>query len=110
MFSSKGSPEVTLQDVPPVALNTRVHFTATIRGFPKYQSVIWKKDNEEIGINNPKFERNDDHSVLYIKNVKKEDEGIYTIEAINELGNGQSSQELKVIGGKNAYFIKLLKD
>lgn len=91
---------MTLQDVPSVALHTRVHFTATIRGFPKYQSIIWKKDNEDIDINNPKFERNDDSTVLYIKNVKKEDEGIYTIEAINELGNGQSSQELKVIGGK----------
>lgn len=100
----EGSPEVDLQKVPLVDLNTRVELKATIRGFPRYHSVIWKKDEKNIDTTNPKYvtseDSNKNYAVLCIKSVKKEDGGKYTIEVQNQLGKGQSSQKLDIKGGK----------
>lgn len=92
-------------DVKPHAnLNERLEFKATIRSVPKYVKVIWKKDNEDIDITDPKYETsedtNDNSVILCIKAVKMEDEGIYTIEVYNEFGKEQKSQQLEIIGGK----------
>lgn len=103
-LTSTGSPEVDLQKVPQVDLNTRVELKATIRGFPRYHSVIWKKDEKNIDTTNPKYETSEDsnknYAVLCIKSAKKEDGGKYTIEVQNQLGKGQSSQKLDIRGGK----------
>lgn len=103
-LTSTGVPEVNLQQVPKVALNTRVDLKATIRGFPRYQNVVWKKDKKNIDTTDPKYETSEDsdknYAVLCIKSVKKEDAGEYTIEVQNQLGEGQSSQKLEVKGGK----------
>lgn len=103
-LTSTGSPEVNIEEVPQVDINTRVELKATIRGFPRYHSVIWKKDEKNIDTTDPKYEISEDsnknYAVLCIKSVKKEDGGKYTIEVQNQLGKGQSSQKLEVKGGK----------
>lgn len=103
-LTSTGSPEVNLEEVPQVLINTRVELKATIRCFPRYHSVIWKKDEKNIDTTDPKYEISEDsnknYAVLCIKSVKKEDGGKYTIEVQNQLGKGQSSQKLEVKGGK----------
>lgn len=103
-LTSTGSPEVDLQKFPQVDLNTRVELKATIRGFPRYHSVIWKKDEKNIDTTDPKYETSEDsnknYAVLCIESVKKEDGGEYTIEVQNQLGKGQSSQKLEIKGGK----------
>lgn len=95
---------MTFDEKPQAKLNERLEFKATIRSVPHYHKVIWKKDNEDIDITDPKYETsedtNDDSVVLCIKTVKKQDEGNYTIEVYNEIGMGQKSQQLEIIGGK----------
>lgn len=103
-FISTGRPEVILKQVPPAYLDESVEFKAIMRSFPSHDIVLWKKDNQEIDINNPKYEmsvnKNDDSATLCIKNIKNEDEGIYTVEVRSELGDSQSSQTLIVIKGR----------
>lgn len=93
---------MTLNKVPPVHLNKCVRLKATIRGFSEYHSVIWIKHNQDKDNTGPKIEgivHEHGSAVLCIENVKKEDEGTYTIEVHNRFGKGQSSQQLKVIRG-----------
>lgn len=62
-----------------------------IWGFLKKYEIIWKKDNQKLNIIDLKYKgiKNDDrYFVLYINNIKKEDEGIYMIEVNNEMGKG----------------------
>lgn len=96
---------MTFDEIPPAQFTERLEFKATIRGVPKYDKVIWKKDNSDIDITDPKYETsedtNDNSVVLCIKTVKKEDEGIYTIEVYNEIGKEEKSQKLEVIGGNH---------
>lgn len=89
-----------------------------MRAFTTHYVVFWKKDNQEIDNNNPKYEmsvnKNDDSATLCIKNIKNEDGGIYTIEVQSELGDSHSSQTLLVIEGRveqlfhknNKYLVK----
>lgn len=84
-------------------LNGNIEIKATIRGYPKYHSVIWKKDHRKLDVTTPHYEgsKNDGKdAVLCINDVKREDAGTYTIEVLNEKGAGYSRQTLKVIGGK----------
>lgn len=103
-MSSSGSPKVTQyvsEEV--VYLDGSVRINAWIRGFPKKYEFIWKKDNQKLYITDPKYKgsKNDDrNAVLQINEIKKEDEGTYTIEVHNELGQGQSSRKLVVVKGK----------
>lgn len=105
-MSSSGSPIVTLDEEDEEVeafLDTSVRFRARIRGFPTKYDVIWTKDNQKIYITDPKYEGSENEgsfAVLEIKDVKKEDEGTYTIEVHNELGKGESSLELVVVKGK----------
>lgn len=103
-FISTGWPEVILKQVPPAFLDESVEFKAIMKAFPTHDIMLWKKDNQEIDINNPKYEmsvnKNDDSATLCIKNIKNEDEGIYTIEVRSELGDSHSSQTLIVIKGR----------
>lgn len=103
-MSSSGSPVVTLYHEEFTAyLDGSVRLHSRIRGFPKNYEIIWKKDNQMLYITDPKYEgskNDDDFPVLEINNVKKEDEGTYTIEVNNELGKGQSSIKLVVVKGK----------
>lgn len=105
-MSSSGSPVVTLYAFDEFTTYTggNERLTATIRGFPKKYEITWKKDNQKLNTTDPKYKgtKNDDrHPVLHINNIKKEDEGIYTIEVNNEMGKGQSSITLVVVKGKN---------
>lgn len=103
-MSSSGSPVVTLYGFGRTAyLGENKKLTARNRGFPKKFEIIWKKDNQKLNITDPKYKgsKNDDSCpVLHINNIKKEDEGTYTIEVNNELGKGQSSTKLVVVKGK----------
>lgn len=105
-MSSSGSPIVTLDgedEEVEAFLDTSVRFRAGIRGFPTRYDIIWKKDNQKIYITDPKYEGSENEgnsAVLEINDVKKEDEGTYTIEVHNELGKGESSLELVVVKGK----------
>lgn len=83
--------------------NSPVKLKAKIRGYPKFNEVNWKKNNQDIDITDQKYEESiteDGSVVLCINDAKKEDEGIYTIEVHNGMGKGQSSYKLNVIGGK----------
>lgn len=84
-------------------LNESIQIEATIRGYPKYHSVIWKKDHRKLDVTTPHYEgsKNDGKdAVLCINDVKREDAGTYTIEVLNEKGAGYTRQTLEVIGGK----------
>ncbi|XP_070134157.1 obscurin isoform X1 [Drosophila bipectinata] len=67
------------------------------KGFPK-PAVQWKHDGEVIQVDDRhKFMYEDEQSMsLVIKNVSTADAGEYTIEAINELGQDESSINLVV--------------
>ncbi|XP_043948228.1 obscurin isoform X2 [Drosophila biarmipes] len=67
------------------------------KGFPK-PAVQWKHDGEVIQVDDRhKFMYEDEESMsLVIKNVDTTDAGEYTIEAINELGQDESSISLVV--------------
>ncbi|XP_032570248.1 obscurin isoform X7 [Drosophila sechellia] len=67
------------------------------KGFPK-PAVQWKHDGEVIQVDDRhKFMYEDEESMsLVIKNVDTVDAGVYTIEAINELGQDESSINLVV--------------
>lgn len=80
-----------------------VEFRAKIEGYPKYQNVFWLKDDQNIDINDKKYEgskHDGDSAVLCIKDVKENDEAIYTIEVSNELEKVKRSQKLVVIKGR----------
>lgn len=56
-----------------------VKMIATIRSYPKYTSVIWKKGEECIDITQPKYDGSSvggDSPVLCINNTKEE-EGMF---------------------------------
>ncbi|XP_023037819.2 obscurin isoform X1 [Drosophila willistoni] len=67
------------------------------KGFPK-PAVLVKHDGEVIQVDDRhKFMYEDEESMsLVIKNVKTEDAGAYTIEAVNELGQDESTINLVV--------------
>lgn len=100
---------VSLRQLPEPLINECVQIRATIRSFPKHTGVIWMKDQEYINTKSPKYEgsKNDDkYSVLSIKKVNREDEGVYTVEITNDLGKAKcSSDRLRVIGGKSKVII-----
>lgn len=103
MLNFAGCLTVTLNPVPLALQNELVEIKATIRSFPKCQSVTWMKDNQCINTTDPKYEgsiANCEFPVLCIKEVKEEDTGVYKVIARNELGEGESSQDLEVIGSK----------
>lgn len=104
----KGRPIVTLNPVPLALQSELVQIKATIRCFPKCQSVIWMKDNECIDITAPKHEGSIDNCefpVLCIKNVNEKDNGVYKVIARNELGEGENKEDLEVIGKTKMIFI-----
>lgn len=106
-----GRPIVTLDPVPLALQNELVQIKATIRGFPKCQRVIWKKDNEYIDTTAPKHEGSSDScefAVLCIKEVDEGDDGVYTVIARNELGEGENKEDLEVIGSKEVNFIHFI--
>lgn len=103
LLNFAGRPTVTLNRLPLALQNELVEIKATIRGFPKCQSVTWMKDNQCINTTDPKYEGSIDNCefpVLRIKEVKEEDTGVYKVIARNELGEGESSEDLEVIGSK----------
>ena len=77
---------------------------AKIRSFPKYLQIRWYKGSTVLDISRLKNYESSckgDKAVLCIKNVTKDDEDIYRVEAVNGLGEGKSNAiTLKVIGGK----------
>lgn len=76
---------------------------AKIEGFSKYPRVNWKKDDQDIDFTDTKYEgskRDGDSAVLCIKDVKENDEAIYTIEVSNGLEKVKGSQKLVVIRGR----------
>lgn len=94
---------MTIHKVPSVLLNECVKFKATIRGFPKNYKVTWKKSGRNINTTDPKYKGsmvNGDISVLCIRNVEYDDNGVYTVTVQNDWGIGQSGEKLEVIGGK----------
>lgn len=102
-FSSAGHPEVAIKEVPSTCPHDCVKIIATVRSYPKHTSVVWKKGERCIDINQPKFDGSSvvgDCPFLCINNTKEEDGDVYTIEVQNEFGKGTSSEELFVIGGK----------
>lgn len=106
-----GRPIVTLNPVPLALQNELVQIKATIRGFPKCQRVIWMKDNEYIDTTAPKHEGSIDSyefPVLCIKEVNEGDDGVYTVIARNELGEGENKEDLEVIGSKEVNFIHFI--
>ncbi|XP_017836914.1 obscurin isoform X3 [Drosophila busckii] len=62
------------------------------KGFPK-PAVLWKHEGEIVQVDDRhKFMYEDEESMsLVIKNINTEDAGQYTIEAVNELGQDESS-------------------
>lgn len=105
MFSLD-SPIVTLDEEDEeveVFLDTSVQFEAAIQGCPTNHDVIWTKDNQNLNITDPKYKgskNKGNYAVLEINDIKKEDEGTYTIEVHNDYGKGQSSLKLLVVTGK----------
>lgn len=77
------------------------------KGFPK-PAVLWKHEGEVIQVDDRhKFMYEDEESMsLVIKNINTEDAGAYTIEAVNELGQDESSINLIVQGNVNFQPIK----
>lgn len=95
----------------PVALafqNELVEIKALIRNCTKCQSVKCMKDNHCINTTDPKYEGGMDDCefpMLCIKEAKEEDTRVYKVSARNELGEGESSEELEVIGSKFNFLI-----
>lgn len=101
--TSTGSLQVTLKQVPLTYLNECVKLKAKIEGFFKNPCVNWMKDNQDIDITDTKYEgskHDGDSAVLCIKDVKENDEAIYTVEVSNELEKVRRSQKLVVIKGR----------
>lgn len=101
--TSTGSLQVTLKQVPLTYLNECVKLKAKIEGFFKKPCVNWMKDNQDIDITDTKYEgskHDGDSAVLCIKDVKENDEAIYTVEVSNELEKVRRSQKLVVIKGR----------
>lgn len=106
MFNFAGPPRVAINPVPLALQNELVEVKATIRGFPKCQSVIWMKNDQFITTTDPKYDgsiNNCEFPVLCIKKVTESDNGVYKVIARNELGKGESSADLEVIGSKYRY-------
>lgn len=103
MFNFAGPPRVAINPVPLALQNELVEIKATIRCFPKCQSVIWMKNDQLIYTTDPKYDgsvNNCEFPVLCIKKVTESDNGVYKVIARNELGEGESSEDLEVIGSK----------
>lgn len=69
------------------------------------------KDNEYIDTTAPKHEGSIDSyefPVLCIKEVNEGDDGVYTVIARNELGEGENKEDLEVIGSKEVNFIHFI--
>lgn len=98
---------MSLHKVPWALPNEDVELKATIRGFPKQYRVFWMKNKRYLDTTDSKYQRRMDKgdiSILCIKNVERDDDGEYTIEVYNELGEGESSETLTVIGGKKKIY------
>lgn len=101
---------LTFVESPWVTLNQTLYvgcvkFKATIQNITEYKviNVSWNKDNKHIHIHQQKYEGSTEDSyspVLYINNVKKEDEGVYSIEVQTQFGKGICSQNLIAPEGK----------
>ena len=93
-----------LRTVAKVTYNEHFELQATIRSFPKHRQIRWYKGSAVLNISrfkNYESSCKGDKAVLCIKNVTKDDEGIYRVEAFNDLGEGKSDAiTLEVIGGK----------
>lgn len=90
-------PNVTLEEVPEALYDESVQFRATVRSFATKTCVIWKKGNEIIDIQQPKYVGSSDigdYPVLIINYVTKEDEDVYSIEVENDFGKRKRSQKL----------------
>lgn len=77
-----------------------VEYRATIRCSSKQTRVTWKKGKNDIDIKLSKYcgsSKDGEHPVLYINNVKKEDEDVYGIEVHDELGKGTCEIEQLVV-------------
>lgn len=92
--------QVNLMQVPVAYLSECVEFKAKIEGYPKYRRVIWIKNDQNIDLTDTKYEgskHDGDSAVLCIKDVKENDDAIYTIEVSNELEKVKRSQKLVVV-------------
>lgn len=93
-----------MNELSPVQLKKCVTIEATFQDVSDCRSVILRKHDQEKDSPHLKYELqvniNQNGSVVVrINDVRKEDAGTYTIEVHNNYGKGQSSKELKVIGG-----------
>lgn len=101
---------LTFVESPWVTLNQTLYFgcvmlTAKVQNFKEIKviDVSWNKDNKRIDIRQQKYEGSTKDSscpVLYVNNVKKEDEGVYSVEVKTQYGKGICSQNLIAPEGK----------
>lgn len=94
---------VTLKQVPLAYLNECVKLKAKFEGFSEYPRVNWKKDDHDIDFTDIKYDgskRDADSAVLCIKDVKENDEAIYTIEVSDGFEKVKGSQKMVVIRGR----------
>lgn len=78
-------------------------FEAKIRSFPKHQGVLWKKGDEYININTPKYQgstESGENPVLCLNDVIEKDIDLYTIEVNTSSGIKKCGQILEVLKGK----------
>lgn len=101
---------LTFVESPWVTLNQTLYFgrvilTAKVQNFKEIKviDVNWNKDNKRIDIRQQKYKgstKDSPRPVLYINNVKKEDEGVYSVEVETQNGKGICSQNLLATEGK----------
>lgn len=98
LYSDK--PTVILKGKSKAKYDETVEYRATIRCSSKQTRVTWKKGKNDIDIKLSKYcgsSKDGEHPVLYINNVKKEDEDVYGIEVHDELGKGTCEIEQLVV-------------
>lgn len=78
--------ERCLRYVTEVVIHGCVEFKASIWNFPEPWDIVWMQDGKVLQLDNEKYEGSSfdgKNPVLCIKNVRKQDEGIYTIKVKN---------------------------
>nr|XP_022301624.1 uncharacterized protein LOC111109695 [Crassostrea virginica] len=98
-----------LRYVTEVVIHGCVEFKASIWNFPKPWDIVWMQDGKVLQLDNEKYEGSSfdgNNPVLCIKNVRKQDKGIYTIKVKNARDEEFSEPViLEVTGVEKVLFI-----
>ena len=87
-----------------------ITFTTTVSGKPE-PVIEWYRGDAKLEPSEKfVYEKDGNVHTLHIKGVKKDEEGMVTVKAINELGDMSASARLRVTGRLNSKYFRWMSN